>query len=118
MAKNPAANKIERSIASEFHRTYLHQRKCMSTKSNFYLRVATAFFLLSVCWWLPITIRAATQARVSISAIVVTTCNITVNLVNGIPSVQNSCNGLAKGSADGSATVSRDSESKTVTIVY
>lgn len=80
---------------------------------------AVAASLMAISWCLASSPRAATQARLAISAIVVTTCKVVVTLVNGVPVVANTCSTAATDSAEGRAVVrTTDEQARTVTVVY
>ena len=73
---------------------------------------------LSVSWWLPASLRAATQAKMAISALVMRTCSIVVNIVNGTPAVRSFCGRADEDGGDGRALIKKSEDAKEVVVTY
>ncbi|MFJ3056749.1 hypothetical protein [Herbaspirillum sp. NPDC087042] len=63
-------------------------------------------------------IDAATISKLSVSAIVVTRCNVVVNIVNGAPVVSNTCGASPAGSVDGRASVTVSTRDHLIEVDY
>ncbi|WP_413459356.1 hypothetical protein [Herbaspirillum huttiense] len=82
------------------------------------LRAIAALLLLTLgCWGWP-HLHAATTARLAISVLVATRCNVVVNVINGIAAVSNTCGAVAAGSPDGRALLLVNQQERSVVVVY
>ncbi|HZG22395.1 MAG TPA: hypothetical protein VE092_20485 [Herbaspirillum sp.] len=73
---------------------------------------------LVLCGWSRQQLQAATTARLSVSAVVPTRCNVVVQIINGSAAVTNTCGGVAAGSPDGRALLLVDQRDRSVLVVY
>ncbi|EIJ48618.1 hypothetical protein GWL_06520 [Herbaspirillum sp. GW103] len=81
-------------------------------------RWTCALLLLTLgCWAWP-HLYAATTARLSISALVATRCNVVVHVVNGVAAVSNTCGAVPAGSPDGRALLLVNQQERSVVVVY
>ncbi|ONN64430.1 hypothetical protein [Herbaspirillum sp. VT-16-41] len=73
---------------------------------------------LVLCGWSRQQLQAATTARLAVSAVVPTRCNVVVQIVNGSAAVSNTCGGVMAGSPDGRALLLVDQRERSVLVVY
>ena len=82
------------------------------------LRWHAALLLVTLgCWAWP-QLQAATTAKLSISVLVATRCNVAVNVINGMASVSNTCGAVPAGSPDGRAFLLVNQQERSVVVVY
>lgn len=82
------------------------------------LRCNAAMILLTLgCWTWP-HLHAATTAKLAISVLVATRCNVVVNVINGVAAVSNSCGAVPSGSPDGRALLLVNQQERSVLVVY
>ena len=82
------------------------------------LRWHGALLLLTLgCWAWP-HLQAATTAKLSISVLVTTRCNVVVNIINGMAAVTNTCGAAPVGSPDGRAFLLVNQQERSVVVVY
>ncbi len=63
-------------------------------------------------------IDAATLSKLTVSAIVLTRCNVVVTIVNGAPVVSNTCGASPAGSVDGRASVTVSAREHLIEVNY
>jgi hypothetical protein len=78
---------------------------------------ATLLLLTLGCWAWP-HLQAATTAKLSISVLVTTRCNVVVNVINGVAAVSNTCGAVPAGSPDGRAFLLVNQQERSVVVVY
>ena len=82
------------------------------------LRGIAALLLLALGGWAWPHLHAATTAKLAISVMVTTRCNVVVNVVNGVAAVSNTCGAVPAGSADGRALLLVNQQQRSVEVVY
>jgi len=71
--------------------------------------------LSALAWQRP---HAATVGKLTMSALVLTRCQVTVNVVNGLAAVTNLCGAVPPGVQDGRALLLVDQQARSVLVVY
>ncbi|NUU02724.1 hypothetical protein [Herbaspirillum robiniae] len=87
-------------------------------KKQFAYKFAAVIFVFSSSWWLAASLQAAIQAKMAISAMVVTTCNIVGSVINGAPIIRNSCGKGSEKEIDGRALLKAAGDAKEIKVTY
>lgn len=63
-------------------------------------------------------LQAATVSKLSVSAVVLTQCNLVVSMLDGLPSVSNQCGQRTLASVEGRAVVTVDARGRSILVEY